>query len=154
MKQPALITTSSSVGDLLSITPTIRKLFSTYQKKIVVISPLPSLLKNNPYILKNVDISTVDNSKLDDIYTVHRTFHYLGKRDPLGIEFKHAMCDIRQFHAKDLGFFLTPEELTCDFFPDNREECMKEISLPNEYIVVHPAQTWDSRTWEKISGRI
>lgn len=149
MKQPALVTTSSSVGDLLSLTPTIRKLFNTYGKKIVVISPLPSLLQNNPYILKNIDISTVDTAKLDEIYTVHRTFHYLGKRDPLGIEFKHAMCDIRQFHAKDLGFLLSPEELTCDFFADAREECMKGIYLQSEYVVVHPAQTWDSRTWEK-----
>ena len=58
------------------------------------------------------------------------------------------MCDIRQFHAKDLGFMLTPEELSCDYFPQD-ESCLSGINLPEKYVVIHPAQSWDSRTWSK-----
>jgi ADP-heptose:LPS heptosyltransferase len=149
MKPPLLITTSSSLGDLLSVTPTLRKLFYTYKQQITVVSPFPDVLRNNPYILKNVHIDSVDQSTLEKFYTVHKTFHCVGKRDPLGIEFKHAMCDIRQFHAKDLGFLLTPEELTCDFFPDPEDDLTQKFNLPDKYVVIHPAQTWDSRTWER-----
>ena len=79
---------------------------------------------------------------------LHKSFHLLGKRDNLGIEFKHSICDIRQFHTKDLGFMLTPEDLECDYFPDSFDSCMKEMDLPDEYVVIHPVQSWDSRTWE------
>lgn len=149
MKIPALISFSSSLGDLLSVTPTLKKLYYTHKQRIVTVSYIPSLFKNNPYCLENLNINDVDVSELEKKYTVYKTFHTVGKKDPLGVEFKHAMCDIRQFHAKDLGFMLTPEEMRCDFFPEEKTSCMKKIQLPEKYIVLHPAQTWDSRTWEK-----
>lgn len=148
MKLPAFLTTTPSMGDFICATPTIRKIARTYCTKVLVISPNPDLLKNNPYVSESLDINSIDISLLEQDYDMHRSFHLLGKKDPLGIEFKHAMCDIRQFHAKDLGFMLTPAELSCDYFPDEEKECMDGIELPEKYVVIHPAQSWDSRTWE------
>lgn len=147
MKSPAFVSHTPSIGDLLSATPTIKKLAQTYGKKVVVISHNPWVLKNNPYISENLNINNVDLQNLSSIYDVHETFHLIGKRDPLGIEWKHAMCDIRQYHAKDLGLMLTPEEMQCEYFPDT--DCdISCFNLPKEYVVIHPAQTWESRTWD------
>ena len=148
MKLPVFYTAAPSIGDLLCSTPTIRKISNVYKSKVIVVSPSPNLLKNNPYISQSLDIKDVDLSQMETLYDVHKSFHLLGKKDPLGIEFKHAMCDIRQFHSKDLGFMLTPDELKCDYFPDEFEDCMEGIHLPEKYVVIHPVQSWDSRTWE------
>lgn len=150
MKLPVFYTTTPSIGDLLCSTPTIRKISKVYKSKVIVVSPSPNLLKNSPYISQSLNIHDVDLDQMENLYDVHKSFHLLGKRDPLGIEFKHAMCDIRQFHSKDLGFMLTPDELKCDYFPDRFEDCMgeMEINLPEKYVVIHPVQSWDSRTWE------
>lgn len=149
MKTPVFYTTTPSIGDLICATPTIRKIAKTYKSKIVVVSPSPWILKNSPYVSQSIHINDVSLSDLERDYDVHKSFHLLGKRDPLGIEFKHAICDIRQFHAKDLGFMLTPEELTCDYFPDTYESCMDGIRLPENYVVIHPVQSWESRTWDE-----
>jgi ADP-heptose:LPS heptosyltransferase len=147
VKNPAFVTHTPSIGDLLSATPTIKKLAQTYGKKVVVISHNPWVLKNNPYISENLHIDDVNLEHYSSFYDLHETFHLIGKRDPLGVEWKHAMCDIRQYHAKDLGIMLTPEEMECSFFPDS-EDCISHFNLPENYVVLHPAQTWDSRTWE------
>ncbi len=153
MKLPVFYTTTPSIGDLICATPTIRKIAKTYKTKVVVVSPSPWLLKNNPYVSRSIHINDVSLDDLEKEYDVHKSFHLLGKRDPMGIEFKHAMCDIRQFHAKDLGFMLTPEELSCDFFPDDFSACMQNFNLPEKYVVIHPVQSWESRTWEEEKWR-
>jgi ADP-heptose:LPS heptosyltransferase len=52
--------------------------------------------------------------------------------------------DIRQFHAAGLGFQLLPEECQMDFFPD---EWKPIPDLPEKFVVIHPVQSWPSRTW-------
>jgi ADP-heptose:LPS heptosyltransferase len=153
MKTPVFYTTTPSIGDLICATPTIKKIAKTYKSKVVVVSPSPWILKNNPFVSQSIHINDVLLSDLERDYDVHKSFHLLGKRDPLGIEFKHAICDIRQFHSKDLGFMLTPEELSCDYFPDPFDSCMSGIDLPENYVVIHPVQSWESRTWEESKWR-
>jgi ADP-heptose:LPS heptosyltransferase len=153
MKTPVFYTTTPSIGDLICATPTIKKIAKTYKSKVVVVSPSPWILKNNPFVSQSIHINAVLLSDLERDYDVHKSFHLLGKRDPLGIEFKHAICDIRQFHSKDLGFMLTPEELSCDYFPDPFDSCMSGIDLPENYVVIHPVQSWESRTWEESKWR-
>lgn len=149
MKLPVFYTTTPSIGDLICSTPTIRKIAKIYKSKVIVVSPSPWILKNNPFISQSIHIDEVSLEDLEKNYDVHKSFHLLGKRDPSGIEFKHAICDIRQFHSKDLGFMLSPEELTCDYFPEKFDECMNDIVLPKKYVVIHPVQSWESRTWEE-----
>lgn len=142
------------MGDVLSATPTIKKLAEIYQHPVVAVTNHNYLFNNNPYVDYVIDPSEFDEEKFKHSHHIHRTFFFLGKSDPLGIEFKHAICDIRQFHAKDLGFLLTPEELSCDYFPSPFDFLMGEINLPDKYVVVHPSVTWGSRTWEMDKWQI
>lgn len=151
MKKPAFYTNSAAIGDLLSATPTIRKLSEIYKSQITTITKYPQLFENLPYVDESLDFSKYSEKELFEKYELHKTFFLLGKRDVYGIEFKHAICDIRQYHAKDLGFMLTPNELTCDYFPIENVECINKFNLPDKYIVIHPSQSWPSRTWSKYN---
>ena len=153
MRAPVFYTTTPSIGDLICSTPTIRKISKTYRSKVIVVSPSPWILNNNPFVSQSLHIDDFSLEELEKNYDVHKSFHLLGKRDSMGIEFKHAICDIRQFHSKDLGFMLTPEELTCDYFPEEFDSCMKNINLPEKYVAIHPVQSWESRTWEEEKWR-
>ena len=148
MKKQAFYSSAAAMGDLICATPTIKKLSEIYQSTITVISNHPYLFNNCPYVDKSLNFNDYTEEQLREKYDLHKSFFLLGKQDSQGIEFKHAMCDIRQFHAKDLGFMLTPEELSCDYFSQD-ESCLSGINLPEKYVVIHPAQSWDSRTWSK-----
>lgn len=147
---PALLINTSAVGDVLCATPTIRKMAEVYQSKVFVISGNPEVLKNNPHISENKHFSEVNIPEIKQNYDLQSTFDMLGKRDTRGVEFKHAMCDIRQFHAKDLGFMLRPDELHCEFHPtEGSDSFLSDLSIPERYVVIHPVQSWESRTWGK-----
>jgi ADP-heptose:LPS heptosyltransferase len=53
--------------------------------------------------------------------------------------------DIRQFHAINLGFMLTKDEMELDYIPDEYESI---DGLPEKYVLIHPVQNWNSRTWD------
>jgi ADP-heptose:LPS heptosyltransferase len=53
--------------------------------------------------------------------------------------------DIRQFHAINLGFMLTKDEMELDYIPDEYEPIE---GLPEKYVLIHPVQNWNSRTWD------
>ena len=146
MKKQAFYSSAAAIGDLICATPTIKKLAIILNSPITVISKHPNVFKNLPYVYESLNFDNYTEEQLSEKYDLHKSFFMLGRKDSQGIEFKHAMCDIRQFHAKDLGFLLTPEELTCDYKPDDD---LNNIQLPDKYIVIHPAQSWDSRTWSK-----
>jgi autotransporter strand-loop-strand O-heptosyltransferase len=151
MKKQAFYSSAHAMGDLICATPTIKKLSEIYKSPITVISTHPYLFENCPYVDENLRFDDYTEEQLSEKYDLHKTFFLLGKQDSRGVEFKHAMCDIRQFHAKDLGFMLTPNELTCDYFPKSDESCISEFNLPEKYVVIHPAQSWSSRTWSKYN---
>ena len=151
MKKQAFYSSAHAMGDLICATPTIKKLSEIYQSPITVISTHPYLFENCPYVDESLRFDDYTEEQLSEKYDLHKTFFLLGKQDSRGVEFKHAMCDIRQFHAKDLGFMLTPNELTCDYFPKSNESCLDEFNLPEKYVVIHPAQSWSSRTWSKYN---
>jgi autotransporter strand-loop-strand O-heptosyltransferase len=151
MKKQAFYSSAHAMGDLICATPTIKKLSEIYQSPITVISTHPYLFDNCPYVDESLRFDDYTEEQLSEKYDLHKTFFLLGKQDNRGVEFKHAMCDIRQFHAKDLGFMLTPSELTCDYFPKSDESCLDEFNLPERYVVIHPAQSWSSRTWSKYN---
>lgn len=147
-KSPALAIHTSSLGDVLCATPTIRKLREIYGQKVYVISGNKEVLENNPNISRNLSFDEADLNQISDSYDLHQTFRNLGKRDESGVEFKHAICDIRQFHAKDLGFMLTSSELSCEFYPSLDSKMVYDtLGLPSSYVVIHPVQSWESRTW-------
>lgn len=154
MKKPAFLTTTPALGDLICATPTIRKLSEVYRSPVLAISHNPGVLKNLPYVSKSLHISEVNLGEFEEEYSFHKSFHLLGKQDNLGIEFKHAICDIRQFHAKDLGFMLLPEEMQCDYIPGSDSSCLLGLNLPQSYVVLHSVKSWESRTWDAHKWQI
>ena len=129
-----------ALGDTLAVTPTLRKLYNSYGKKISVATHQPEIFKNNPYV-DNVFNEITEDIKND--YEVFESFN-IGYH-PNGICYKHNAMDIRQFHAVNLGFMLTRDEMSMDYFPDEVESIE---GLPEKYVLIHPVQNWNSRTWD------
>ena len=129
-----------SLGDTLAVTPTLRKLYNSYGKKISVATNQPEIFKNNPYV-DNIFNEITDDIKND--YEVFQSFN-IGYH-PNGVCYKHNAMDIRQFHAVNLGFMLTKDEMSMDYFPDEVESIE---GLPEKYVLIHPVQNWNSRTWD------
>lgn len=153
MKSPAFYTASLAIGDLICATPTIRKISEVYNTKVIVFSHHPEIFENLPYVSESLDVKdyiTLDKStELREKYDLHYSFWRMGQKislsDDRGIEMKHAMIDIRQYHAIDNGFMLKSSELHCDFSPRNE---ILDVELPEEFVVLHPFKNWPSRTWD------
>ena len=135
----------NGLGDLICATPTIKKLHDSYQRNITVISQMPELFKNNPYVEKSFKASSVDMMYIQSNYIVHNSFYLVGKKDERGVEMKHNMMDIRQFHAIHLGFMLGEDELECYYRPIEP----KKNFVHEKYAVIHPVNSWPNRTWSQ-----
>ena len=135
----------NGLGDLICATPTIKKLHDAYQRKITVISKMPELFKNNPYVEKSYKASSIDMKYIQSNYIVHNSFYLVGKKDERGVEMKHNMMDIRQFHAIHLGFMLGQDELECYYRPIEP----KKNFIHEKYAVIHPVNSWPNRTWSQ-----
>jgi len=138
MKKLLLKINCQSIGDTLSATPLIRYLSKSYDSKLIIVTHLVDIFKNNPYIYKVIDINQYNESDYND-YEKMETFL------PNPILRKHNHIDIRQFHSFSLGFMLPPEDLHTEFYPDS----YIDMELPDNYVVIHPSKTWASRTWEQ-----
>jgi autotransporter strand-loop-strand O-heptosyltransferase len=158
MKNPAFYTASLAIGDCICATPTIRKISETYNTKVIVFSHYPEIFENLPYVSESLDVKdyiTLDKSEaLRSQYDLHYSFWKMGRKvslsDDRGIEMKHAMMDIRQYHAIDNGFMLKSSELHCDFVPRESEE----LPLPEKFVCLHPFKNWSSRTWSEKNWNI
>jgi len=135
------ITGCRAVGDTLCATPVIRKLSKTYNKKVSVISNHFEIFTNLPYIENNFNNTTESLEEVKNNYEVLSTFDISYRPD--GVCNKHNVMDIRQFHAINLGFMLTKEEMEMDYVSDD----VILPDLPKRFVVIHPVQNWESRTW-------
>jgi len=134
------ITGCRALGDTLCATPTIKKLYHSYNKKISVITHHPELFFNNPYVLEVFNDSK-NKEELKD-YEIFSSFDVSYKDN--GVCNKHNTMDIRQLHAINLGFMLTKDEMSLDYVPiDN----VILPDLPKKYVLIHSVQNWESRTW-------
>jgi hypothetical protein len=133
----------NGLGDLLCATPTIKKVSEAYGQKVMVISQMPELFKQNPHVEFSYKTTSVDMGYINANYIVHNSFYNIGKKNERGIEYKHNMIDIRQFHAINLGFTLSEKEMECYYRPTTP----LSIELPKKYVLIHPVATWESRTW-------
>ena len=142
------LTDCNGLGDLICATPTIKKIAEAYGQQITVISKMPELFKNNPFVESSYKFSSVDKEYFNTNYILHNSFYNVGKKNERGIEYKHNRIDIRQFHAIHLGFMLRPDEMECFYKPT--EECKHK--LPEKpYVVIHPVTTWATRTWSALN---
>jgi hypothetical protein len=134
------ISGARALGDTLSVTPTLRKLYYSYNQKISIITHHPYLFLDNPYV------DVIHSELTDEIknnYEVFNSFN-IGYH-PNGVCYKHNVMDIRQFHAINLGFMLTKDEMELDYTPN---EYRIINGLPEKYVLIHPVQNWNSRTWD------
>ena len=134
---------SVSLGDTLAATPTLRKLYNSYNKKIDVVTHHPTLFFKNKYVNRVFSFDEkINESKYKEIFN---TFLGLGgEKNKYGVEKKHNTIDIRQFHSIDLGFMLHEKEMEYDYTPN---DYIKINNLPQNYICLHVANTWPSRTY-------
>lgn len=133
-----------ALGDTLCVTPTLRKLYQSYNQKISIITNHPYLFSNNPYVDIVYDelINQITENQKEE-YEVFDSFN-IGYHSN-GVCYKHNVMDIRQFHAINLGFMLTKDEMRLDYIPD---EYNPVEGLPEKYVLIHPVQNWNSRTWD------
>jgi len=144
----------NGLGDLICATPTIKKISEAYQKKITIISNLPELFKMNPFVEKSYKASSIDKEYFNKNYIMHNSFYLVGEKNERGIEMKHNMIDIRQFHAIHLGFMLNKDEMDCFYIPTEEDACIqglsdKSTSGSKRYVVIHPVNSWPNRTWSQ-----
>jgi autotransporter strand-loop-strand O-heptosyltransferase len=125
-----------SVGDILCSTPSIRKLSNAYGEKIDVVTNNAEIFENNPYVNHIL-------SWHQDIKKLKAKYKKGDSHDIVNTYQLNHSFDLRQSHAKYLGFGLLPEEMECDFIPNKYEE----LNLPISYICIHPAFSWKSRSW-------
>lgn len=137
----------NGLGDLICATPTIKKISEAYGQKITVLSPLPEIFKKNPYVEASYKFSSIDIQYFERNYLIHNSFYNVGKKNNLGIEYKHNRIDIRQFHAIHLGFMLGKDEMECFYRPTHDFN----IEIPERYVLIHPVSTWATRTWASIN---
>lgn len=131
------------LGDLLASTPTIKKLSVAYNQKINIISYHPEIFANNSNVAKTYHPNefNIENSE----FQVFKTFDpYEASLSQTSL--KHNLIDIRQYHALNLGFSLTKEEMQMDYLPDPPEL----PNLPKNYVLIHPVENWASRSWPLV----
>lgn len=134
----------NGLGDVLASTPIIRKLKNSYSQKITLITKYPELFTNNQYVEKTYKPNSVNIDFFKQNYIYHNSFHNIGQKNEFGVEIKSNAIDIRQHHAIQLGFTLYKDEMEMDYLP-NKFEPIND--LPNKFVLIHPVQTWPSRTW-------
>jgi ADP-heptose:LPS heptosyltransferase len=133
-----------ALGDTLAVTPTLRKLHNTYGQKISVMTHHPYLFSNNPYV--DVVYNELFNPITDEQKQEYEIFNSFNVGyHPNGVCYKHNAIDIRQFHAINLGFMLTKDEMEMDYIAHQYEPIE---NLPEKYVLIHPVQNWESRTWD------
>jgi len=136
---------SNSLGDTIAGTPTLRKISKSYNQKINVVTHVPELFKNNPYVKNIYPFEDFNQLKLSTDVEVFETFLGCGVKNSNGIEKKHNLFDIRRFHSVDLGFDLLDAEMHYDFVPD----LDNPYKISQKYICLHAATSWESRTYSK-----
>jgi len=138
---------AKAIGDTLCSTPVLRKLYDSYNSKIVVVTNFPELFKNHPLVEKVYQSSSINRDFINFNFITHNSFYENGQKNSRGIEFKHNRIDIRQYHAIKLGFMLTKDEMLLEYTPDEYEPINK---LPEKFVLIHPVQNWPSRTWDAV----
>ena len=109
---------SGTIGDTICATPSLRKLYQVYQRKINVVSQpdSKSVWINNPYIDKIYTFPEFVNDFKGDksVINYHESYVLPGLHNQFGMQRKFNMVDLRQVHANDLGIELLPEEMRPD----------------------------------------
>lgn len=139
-----------AMGDSLCATPTIKKIYESYGHKIDVMAVRTDVFENNPYI-ENLLKYENEVSGYDEIFDTYvRRIKVNTNMDQNNfyedsIEIKLSNFECRQIHALSVGITLYPDELSCEFYPNEQTEKSKLID--KDYITLHVTESWPTRTW-------
>ena len=75
------LTEAKAIGDTLCSTPVLRKLYDSYNSKIIVVTDFPELFKNNPLVEKVYQRIKIKNGKTQKI---NEKIRHRPRRMPLG----------------------------------------------------------------------
>lgn len=139
-KQVILVNTDVGIGDTIAATPIIKKISEIYNQKVIVLSYLPFVFINNPYI---EEIIHVNKDNINDILTCFNTDEY-NINSVFRVYGNFRLFDHKQMCAYNVGFQLKPDELDMQFYPDEYE--MIE-NLPEKFVCINPSETEPERTW-------
>ena len=135
---------STSFGDTLASTPTLRYISQSHNQKINIVTHKKHIFKNNPHVNNCLSFDEFNDLDMSNIIK-YESFTYAGRQDNNGVEKKFSHIDTRQLHAMDLGFQLMPHQMEYDYNPDYVE---LSYDLPERYVVCHITQNWANRTWD------
>ena len=130
MKKIYYLIHSTSFGDTLASTPTLRYLSKSHRKKINVVTHNKNVFNNNPYTESTLSFEEFYNSNLSNIVR-YESFTNAGRKDGNGIEKKFSHIDTRQLHSMDLGFQLLPDDMGYDYYPNPQS---LSLDLPEKLI--------------------
>lgn len=142
-----------AMGDTLCSTPTIRKISESYNQKVDVLAARPDVLALNPYIDNLIPFNS-PIGEYDEVFdTFVRSIKVNKDMDPYAfydksIEIKLANFEARQVHALCAGIFLYPDELHCDYVPENQTS--RSLQVTKNHVVLHVTKSWPNRTWEVV----
>jgi ADP-heptose:LPS heptosyltransferase len=136
-----------ALGDTLCGTPTVRKAFQSYGRKLYIQSGRPDVFERSPYVEKVYHLNDkLDLKDFDEIYdTYNPDVNIRGRK----INIKLSNFEARQLHALGLGLTLYPEEMHYDYFPGEQTKDSKQID--KNCLVFHITDNWPNRTWPKKS---
>jgi hypothetical protein len=140
-KQVLVLHSQVGIGDNLAATPLIKKVHDIFNQKVIVLTYLPFVFINNPYIeqvikIDNNNINDVINSYDKNSYDIHNIF------DIMNLNWR--MVDHKQLCAYNFGLQLKPTELGMQFYPD---DFIDIENLPDNFICINPSETEPERTW-------
>ena len=96
MKKPLLdLSMSRGLGDTIASTPTLRKLYNSYSRKISVLTHHPDVFKNNHYVDGLYYTENSDKNILIENYDLLVSFTP-NVENKFGISLRHNQFDIRQ----------------------------------------------------------
>ena len=139
-----------AMGDSICATPTIKKISESYGQKIDVMASRCDVFIGNPYI-ENILEYKKDISNYDEIFDLFvRAIKVNKDMDNKSfydkeMSIKLSNFESRQMHALAAGISLYPDELTCEYYPD--EQTNKSLSIDKNFIVLHVTDSWPNRTW-------
>lgn len=139
-----------AMGDAICATPTIKKISESYGQKIDVMAVRSDIFIGNPNIENILEYKNDDN-KYDEIFDLFvRSIKVNKDMDSKsfyddGMSIKLSNFESRQMHALAAGISLYPDELTCEYYPD--EQTNESLLLDKNCIVLHVTDSWPNRTW-------
>ena len=141
---------ATGIGDILNVTPSIRKLSEVGKrlgKKLSVYSYNTDILKNNIHceVLPVNDYKRSEDSF--EIFVESDNRFMMMKNNNIS-QLNVGGCNIIDYQSIQCGFTLTPDEKTLDYFPDD-SNIFEQYNIPENYIIFNTCISWESRTWKR-----